>query len=86
MREKISFLNINLFIVGIILLAGCDQTFEPIQENNQYYFSLYGYLDAAADTQWVRVGPARQDINETPDPAGIEVTLEDLQKTDEPYR
>lgn len=63
----------------ILILISCDDSFQPLQENNKYYFSIYGTLDAAADTQWVRVGPARQDINEPPDPTGIKVTLEHTQ-------
>lgn len=63
----------------ILIFTGCDQTFQPLQKNDKYYFSIYGYLDAAADTQWVRVGPAREGINEPPDPAGIEVILEHVQ-------
>lgn len=68
-----------LLICTFILLVGCDQTFEPLQENDKYYFSIYGTLDAAVDTQWVRIGPARQDINELPGPGRIQVTLKDLQ-------
>lgn len=62
-----------------MLFVGCNQTFEPLQENDKYYFSIYGYLDAATDTQWVRVGPAREGINQQPDPTGIKVTLEHIQ-------
>lgn len=62
----------------VLFFSGCDQTFQPLQKNDQYYFSIYGYLDAAADTQWVRVAPARQSINELPNPVGISVTIEDI--------
>lgn len=79
MRGTTSILNFCFLLFGVALLSGCDQTFQPLQENNIYHFSIYGYLDAAADTQWVRVGPARGDINEPPDPSGIKVALEHLQ-------
>lgn len=39
------------------LTWGCDDTFEPLQENDRYVFSMYGNLDILADTQWVRVMP-----------------------------
>lgn len=80
-RKSIRFAaSLLLFLPFCILIFySCDQTFEPLQENDKYYFSIYGYLDAAADTQWVRVGPTRQDINEPPDPTGIKVTLEHIQ-------
>ncbi len=44
----------------MLVLSGCNRSFEPFKENNTYYFSIYGYLDVSADTQWVRVSPARQ--------------------------
>lgn len=39
------------------MVWGCDDTFEPLQENDRYVFSMYGNLDILADTQWVRVMP-----------------------------
>lgn len=68
-----------LLLYAFILAAGCDQTFEPLKENDKYHFSIYGYLDAAADTQWIRIGVPRGNINETPNPTGITVTLEDVE-------
>lgn len=60
-------------------MSGCDDSFQPFQENDSYLFSIQGYLDASADTQWVRVGTVRQIIDEPPEPAGITVTLKDLE-------
>lgn len=71
--------SLFLFLCAFILVASCDQTFEPLQENDKYHFSIYGTLDAAADTQWVRIGVPRGNINEIPDPTGITVTLEDVE-------
>lgn len=71
--------NLFLFLCAFILTVGCDQTFEPLQENDKYHFSIYGTLDAAADTQWVRIGIPRGNINEKPDPAGITVILEHVE-------
>lgn len=68
-----------LFFSLFLLFFSCDQTFEPLQENDEYYFSMYGYLDASADTQWVRVGIPRESINELPDPFMIKVTLENVE-------
>lgn len=79
MKDSDTLPNSFLLLCAFLLLAGCDQTFEPLQENEEYYFSIYGYLDAAADTQWVRVGPARRGLNDLPDPTGIDVALENLQ-------
>lgn len=82
MRAITSVLNVCFFIFGLILLYGCDQTFEPLQENNRFHFNISGYLDASADTQWVRVGTVRESIDESPDPTGIQVTLENLQTSE----
>lgn len=44
------------------LLAGCENSFEPIKDNNLYNYSMYGILDLTADTHWVRVMPLRNTI------------------------
>tara|TARA_R100001143_G_C3359521_1_gene134636 strand:- start:675 stop:1592 length:918 start_codon:yes stop_codon:yes gene_type:complete len=68
-----------LTVISLLSLSGCDDTFQPFQENDTYVFSIQGYLDASADTQWVRVGTVRQIIDEPPNPDGITVTLKDLE-------
>ncbi len=40
---------------------------------------MYGFLNAAEDTQWIRIKPPGFSIDEQPDPFGIEVTLENLE-------
>jgi hypothetical protein len=57
--------------------AGCDTSFEPFQESD-HYFSVFGYLDASADTQYVRVTPLRNSLVATAGPLDATVTLEDL--------
>ena len=79
MNKIKSVLIAFLMLCCILLLNACNQTFEPLGENNQYHFSIYGYLDVAADTQWVRVGTARESIDDIPDPSGISVTLQNMQ-------
>ncbi|MEX2601529.1 MAG: hypothetical protein WD355_07780 [Balneolaceae bacterium] len=71
-------------IVGFVLLyslfiTSCDDFFEPWQENNKYHFSIYGYLDASADTQWVRIMPIREDLLLEPGPIDAIVTLEHVE-------
>lgn len=71
-------------ILVCMLLAGalfsaCNEVFEPWQVNNQYHFSIYGFLDASADTQWVRVAPVRESLNTDPEmPFEGSVFLEDV--------
>ncbi|MEX2344873.1 MAG: hypothetical protein WD604_04615 [Balneolaceae bacterium] len=79
MRSEKVISKICLFVCCLVFLGGCDQNFQPLQKNDRYHFSIFGYIDAAADTQWVRVGTIRHSIDEPPDPTGIQVTLEDLQ-------
>lgn len=64
-----------IFIALICLQAGCDYSFDPLQENDQHHFSMYGYLDASADTQWVRVMPVRDSLYYEPKPLDATVTL-----------
>lgn len=69
-----------LLAAGYLLtLSSCDESFQPLQENDTFFFSIHGYLDVTADTQWVHVGTIRQTVDEPPpDPEKIQVTLKDL--------
>lgn len=67
------------FVLGILIVAACDESFQPFQENDKYAFSIYGYLDASADTQWIRVAQARQEFDTPPAVPDIQVTLEHLE-------
>jgi hypothetical protein len=59
-------------------MSGCDSPFVPLQENKHNYFSIYGYLDASADTQWVRIMPVRDSLFYQPRPIDATATLTDL--------
>lgn len=59
-------------------IAGCSEAFEPLAPTD-LRFSIYGYLDASADTQWIRVMPIRPVIVTSPeDSFGAVVTLEEI--------
>lgn len=75
------FANSILLGVGCLLLGtvGCEQTFQPFKENNEFHFSFYGYLDVTADTQWVRISPAREQLSVPTELPDMRVTLEDLE-------
>lgn len=60
-------------------ITACEQPFEPVQENERHFFSINGYLDASADTQWVRVMPVRETLLQEPDLPVPLVTLYDLE-------
>jgi len=60
------------------LVTDCDESFDPT-EPSDLSFSVFGYLDASADTQWIRVTPIRPVKVTSEDPLGITVTLEHLE-------
>lgn len=80
MREAL-ILNLCLFLCIVILLAGCNQTFQPIRDGDQYTFSIYGYLDASADTQMVRITPARHQLGVLEKLPEMHVTLTNLESS-----
>jgi hypothetical protein len=57
--------------------AACDESFEPIAPS-ELAFSVFGYLDASADTQWIRVMPIRSLKVTSQDAISVTVTLEHL--------
>ena len=64
-------------ILTAITVAGCDEAFSPIAPS-ELQLSVFGYLDASADTQWIRVMPIRALMLTSPDSFGTVVTLEEL--------
>ncbi|MEX0894538.1 MAG: hypothetical protein WDZ36_02175 [Balneolaceae bacterium] len=78
-RKKLFPIHLVFFLSFLLFSASCDQVFEPWQENDQYEFSIFGYLDSTQDTQWVRVMPVREDLFLEHDPLEATVTLEHLQ-------
>jgi hypothetical protein len=63
--------------LAVLAAASCDDPFSPIA-TSEVKLSVFGYLDAAADTQWVRVMPIRSLMLTSPDPFEGIVTLEHL--------
>ncbi|MDR9364594.1 MAG: hypothetical protein RI575_04615 [Balneolaceae bacterium] len=60
-------------------LPGCEQTFQPIKDNSRAPFSMFGYLDVSADTQWVRVTPVRGQIDISTEVPEMTVNVTDLE-------
>ena len=67
-----------LAFVALLGLAGCDVPFEPVLESD-LYFSLSGYLDVSADTQWVRIEPLSPTADPDPEAIDAVATLVDLE-------
>lgn len=67
-----------LLLLLIALQSGCDPSFAPIQNNDQYY-SIFGYLNASADTQFVRIEELRDSLfMDAPAHLNVKVTLTDI--------
>ncbi|MGI9175750.1 MAG: hypothetical protein ACR2GR_10580 [Rhodothermales bacterium] len=62
----------------LALFAACSSELEPFTESTDAPFALYGYLDASADTQFVRVSALRQTAGIGDDPLHAEVMLTNL--------
>lgn len=63
-------------IVIASMFFGCETTFEPLQPNDQYVFSMYGAVDLQGDYTKIRVMPIGETlIPRDPEPNGTEVTL-----------
>ncbi len=67
------------FAFCLLTFISCNDTFEPFQENDQFFFTIYGYLDASADTQWVRIAPVRGEFDMMPEIPDMTVQLEDME-------
>jgi hypothetical protein len=64
-------------VVLAVTVAACDDTFEPIRPSD-LAFSVFGYLDASADTQWIRVMPIRALKVTSPEPLDATVAVEEV--------
>lgn len=76
---KRTILSVFFILSTFLFASACNQTFEPLEENDKYFFTIFGYLDASADTQWVRIVPPREQIDSPPEVPEINVTLENLE-------
>lgn len=70
--------HFSLLIISFLLLPGCEQTFNPIKDNYRAPFSMFGYLDASADTQTVRITPLQEQVSTHTELPDMHVTLEHL--------
>src|SRR5690554_2310724 len=68
----------RLGAVAVVVASGCaDPVFDPIPDSD-LHFSVFGVLDATADTQWIRVSPLRASITHSGEVLDAVVTLEHL--------
>ena len=68
---------ILLIMVGIVV-HGCDPAFDPIKKNDRHY-SIFGFLNASADTQFVRIEKLRDGMaTDVTNELDAEVTLTNM--------
>lgn len=72
-------LPLILITIVFITITGCEESLDPLLENDRYFYSVNGYLDASADTQWVRIMPVRESIYPASNIPVPTVTLEDME-------
>jgi len=68
-----------ILLSATALAGGCHESFQPFVETTEGPFSMVGYLDVGADTQWIRVTPVRQNVLTDPAPVDAVVTLENVE-------
>ena len=66
-----------LVLLAAALFAACDESFTPLAPTAAR-FSINGYLDVSADTQWIRVMPIRETVPAAPSELDATVVLEHL--------
>ncbi|MEM8601535.1 MAG: hypothetical protein AAGF99_16595 [Bacteroidota bacterium] len=67
-----------LLPAAALLLTGCEDAFDPF-EDVEVRFSMQGYLDVSADTQYVRVSELQQSAFANPE-VNATVVLDDLDR------
>lgn len=63
----------------LIIFSACDPSFQPLEANDEFFFSMYGFLDAGADTQWVHITPIREQVDLLSDGLDIRVTIRNME-------
>lgn len=60
-------------VLLLMVASACEAPFEPLTETETEFFAVFGFLDADADTQFVRVSPLRPALDPGTTPEGTEV-------------
>ena len=69
--------GIGLLLAAALLSASCDTSFDVFAES-EAHFSLFGVLDAASDTQWVRLESLQDSLLIDTKPLDAVVTMTHL--------
>ena len=58
-----------------MVFSSCDYNFEPLQENDRFFYSMYGVLNTSQEMQWIRVTPIRETLFLDDESIDVSVTL-----------
>ncbi len=77
MQQKSKLASLWLVVLLMVSgMAGCENSFEPFEENDNLHFTMFGALDLSADTQWVRVMPIMDSlVSRSSKPIDAQVSL-----------
>ncbi|MDR9365635.1 MAG: hypothetical protein RI575_09875 [Balneolaceae bacterium] len=76
---KKSYVLIPLAMFVLLSFAGCDESLNPVKENDRFIYSIAGYLDSSADRQWIRVIHLQEETDTTGKGIDGTITLENLE-------
>jgi hypothetical protein len=79
MAYFIKTLTIPLLLIILLSLNSCDESLDPVKENDLFYYSMFGYLDSSEEQQWIRVIHLQEETDTTGDGIDGIVTLENLE-------
>lgn len=72
---RVRMILILLFVLFMqIALVGCDNDIAPFTDAGEFSYSITGYLDTAADTQYVRISALRQTVDSPVGPLNATVS------------
>ena len=69
---------ISIFILMGLFISACDESLDPFKENDRFIFSMYGYVDASDETNWIRVINLQEEVDRSGGGINGTVTLENL--------
>lgn len=71
-------MRLKKYLLFLLLCFGCDNANISLTKPSELYFSMYGFLDVKADTQFVRISPLREVPSSLPQKIDASVELRDL--------
>jgi hypothetical protein len=71
--------SLPIFLISLLFINSCDDTLDPVKENDRFFYSIFGYLDSSEERQWIRIINLQEDIDTTGQRFDGYVSLENLE-------